>query len=257
MTNEGPVALVTGGASGIGESVASRWVRDGGRVAVLDINEESVNTAVQSLGEDVAFGVVGDVRSASSVASAVERAVGHYQGQLDAVVNSAGIAKPVSAAYDSDEEWSRLVDIHLNGTMRVCRSAYPYLKKNEGSIVNISSVAASNGLPGRSNYCAAKSGVEGLTRGLAVEWSPEVRVNTVAPGYVQTSMIDRLVEEGSLDTRPVVARTPKGRFAAPDELASAIVFLASATASYITGTVLKVDGGMSIEGNWYATGRAT
>lgn len=252
MTQTSPVALVTGGASGIGASVAKRWIGDGGQVAILDIDEERVAEAVRAMGEETAIGLVADVTDNAAVVAAINEVHDRFAGRLDALVNSAGVAEAVSAANSPDEEWVRLIDVHLNGTMRVCRAAHSHLKRNGGAIVNISSVVASNGLPGRSNYAAAKAGVEGLTRALAVEWSPQIRVNAVAPGYIQTPMLERRIKDGSLDMGPVVARTPIGRLGDPSELASAIVFLASKESSYITGTVLKADGGMSIEGNWYA-----
>lgn len=138
--------------------------------------------------------------------------------------------------------------------MRVNRAAHRYLENSDrAAVVNISSIAGSVGLPGRTNYSAAKAGIEGLTRGLAVEWSPDIRVNCVAPGYVSTPMIDRLVSDGKLDSAPVIARTPLNRFADPAEIASAIHFLISPQASFVTGQTLRVDGGLTIEGDWYAS----
>lgn len=250
--SEAPLALVTGGASGIGASVAARWVADGGRVGIIDVNEQAIDKIIAELGAGSAIGRVADVRSDAEVTEALNDIGQEFGGRLDAVVNSAGIAQPISAAEGADTDWVRMVDIHLNGTMRVCRASYRLLKQSERpAIVNISSVAGTNGLPGRTNYSAAKAGVEGLTRALAVEWSPSIRVNAVAPGYVQTAMIDRLVSDGKLDVGPVIARTPLARFAAADEIAAAITFLLSTQASFITGQTLRVDGGLTIEGNWY------
>lgn len=247
-----PVALVTGGASGIGAAVAEGWVAAGGLVAIVDLDETAVAKSVAGLGNENAVGQTADVTNADAVSSAV-RAVAATFGHIDAVVNCAGIARPIDAAQGSDEDWTRMVDVHLNGTMRVCRAAAEFLfASDRAAIVNISSVASSNGLPGRSNYCAAKAGVEGLTRALAVEWAPRIRVNVVAPGYVRTAMIDRLVTEQRLNPEPVTARTPLRRFAEPAEIAAVINFLASPAASYVTGATFRVDGGMSVEGDWYA-----
>jgi NAD(P)-dependent dehydrogenase (short-subunit alcohol dehydrogenase family) len=249
-----PALLVTGGAGGIGGSTADDWVAAGGRVAILDLDPEAVRAKVESFGPDIAIGVAADVRDDAAVQEAVATAAGAFDGCLDAVVNCAGVAQPITAAEGSDEDWVRMVDIHLNGHMRVNRAAYPFLRRSSrAAIVNISSIAGSVGLPGRTNYSAAKSGIEGLTRGLAVEWCPDIRVNCVAPGYVNTSMIERLVSEGKLDTRPVIARTPLNRFADPSEIASVISFLVSPAASFVTGQVLLVDGGLTIEGDWYAS----
>ncbi|MFE7423833.1 SDR family NAD(P)-dependent oxidoreductase [Rhodococcus sp. NPDC057529] len=247
--------LVTGGASGIGASVAARWLTSGGRVALLDISDDAVQSALERLGDDRVTGHVADVRDDTQVADVVGKVASEFGGSLDAVANCAGIAQPIVAAEGADEDWVRMVDIHLNGTMRVNRAAYPYLKASgRGAIVNISSIAGTLGLPGRTNYCAAKAGIEGLTRGLAVEWAPYVRVNAVAPGYVQTPMIDRLVADGKLNTQPIISRTPLSRFCDPDEIASVICFLASDLASFVTGQTIRADGGLTIDGNWYGAG---
>ena len=249
-----PALLVTGGAGGIGGSVADQWVAAGGRVAVLDVSRPALDAKVSLLGSEVAIGLVADVRDDAQVEKAVTEAGTAFDSCLDAVVNCAGIAQPIVAAEGADEDWVQMIDIHLNGHMRVNRAAYRFLRESSrAAIVNISSIAGSVGLPGRTNYSSAKSGIEGLTRGLAVEWCPDIRVNCVAPGYVNTPMIDRLVSEGKLDTRPVIARTPLDRFADPAEIAAAINFLLSPQASFITGQTLRVDGGLTIEGDWYAS----
>ncbi|WP_144762659.1 SDR family NAD(P)-dependent oxidoreductase [Curtobacterium sp. 9128] len=249
-----PLALVTGGASGIGLAFAQRWTREGGRIALLDLDQDAIDRTVDMLGgDDRAMGSAIDVRDDDAVRAAVAASASRNDGVLDAVVNCAGIARPARAADATDEEWTRLVDVHLNGTMRVNRAAHRYLQaSHQASIVNISSVAAVSGMPGRSSYCAAKAGVEGLTKALAVEWAPDhIRVNAVAPGYVNSQMIGGLIASGQLGLEPVIARTPMRRLAEPHELSSAIYFLSSSEASYITGHTLYVDGGMTIDGNWY------
>ncbi len=249
-----PALLVTGGAGGIGGSTADQWVAAGGRVAIMDLSPDAVAAKVDELGADVAVAAVADVRNDAAVEQAVRSAAERFGGRLDAVVNCAGIAQPIVAAEGADEDWVRMIDIHLNGHMRVNRAAHRYLLNSDrAAVVNISSIAGSVGLPGRTNYSAAKSGIEGLTRGLAVEWCPTIRVNCIAPGYVNTPMIDRLVRDGTLDTTPVIARTPLARFADPVEIAHAIMFLLSPQASFITGQTLRVDGGLTIEGDWYAS----
>lgn len=226
----------------------------GGRVAFVDINPQAVQQASERLGSDRAAGYVADVTDAEAVAKVVAQAATDFGGNIDAIVNCAGIAKPIVAAEGADADWTRMIDVHLNGAMRVCRAAFPYLKTSgRGSIVNISSVAGTFGLPGRTNYSAAKAGIEGLTRGLAVEWAPEVRVNAVAPGYVQTPMIDELVAAGKLDPAPILARTPMARFCDPDEIAAVVCFLASGLSSFVTGQTITVDGGLTVDGNWYGS----
>lgn len=249
-----PFALITGGASGIGFAFAKRWINAGGRVALLDLRADAVQAAVEALGGgDAATGRASDVTDDASVATAVQQIAAAHGGVIDAVVNCAGIARPGPAATATDREWTSLVDVHLNGTMRVNRAAYPALVASErASIVNISSIAATAGMPGRSSYCAAKAGIEGLTRALAVEWAADgVRVNSVAPGYVNSEMTEGLLAGGSLNIDRVIARTPMKRLAEPDEISAAIFFLSSPEASYVTGQTLYVDGGMSVDGDWY------
>jgi NAD(P)-dependent dehydrogenase (short-subunit alcohol dehydrogenase family) len=255
MTSDIPqqrVASVTGGASGIGLAFAQRWVKEGGRVVLMDMNAQALDAAVLQLGGfEAARGTVVDVTDAA-VVDAAFASIAETEGRLDAAVNCAGIARPAPSSEVSDADFVRLVDIHLNGTMRACRAAYPLLKASRGAIVNISSVAASSGMPARASYCASKAGIEGLTRTLAVEWAPEsIRVNAVGPGYTRTALTDTLIREGKLDVSPLVARTPMGRLAEPEEIAAAINFLVSPDASYITGQSLLVDGGMTVDGNWY------
>lgn len=252
-----PVLLVTGGAGGIGGSTVDHWVASGGYAAILDLDVDAVHAKVEQVGAGVGFGLAVDVRDEVQVREAVQAAAQAFGDRLDAVVNCAGIARPFDAAQGTDVDWVSMIDVHLNGHMRVSRAAYPYLRESpRAAVVNISSIAGSVGLPGRTNYSAAKAGIEGLTRGLAVEWSPRVRVNCVAPGFVESPMIQALVDHGELDVAPVLARTPLGRFAEPAEIATAINFLISPQASFITGQTIRVDGGLTIEGDWYASRHA-
>lgn len=247
----GAVAAVTGGASGIGLAFAARWIKDGGRVVLLDRAADDLARAVSLLGES-ARGILADVTVGADVDTAYV-SIAAEEGRLDAVVNSAGIARPSPSAEVSDADFAVMLDIHLTGTLRNCRAAYPLLQRCGGAIVNIASVAAHTGMPGRLSYTTAKAGVAGLTRTLAVEWAPDgIRTNAVGPGYVRTALTDELVARGKLDPAPIVARTPLGRFAEPEEIAEAIFFLASPAASYINGHVLMADGGMTVDGNWYS-----
>jgi len=247
----GTVAAVTGGASGIGLAFAARWIKAGGRVVLLDRAAGDLERVVAELG-DSARGIVADVTVSADV-DAAYASIAAEEGRLDAVVNSAGIARPAPSADVSDADFALMLDIHLTGTLRNCRAAYPLLRRSGGAIVNIASVAAHAGMPGRLSYTTAKAGIAGLTRTLAVEWAADgIRTNAVGPGYVRTALTDQLVEQGKLDPAPITARTPLGRFAEPEEIAEAIYFLASPAASYVNGHVLMADGGMTIDGNWYA-----
>ncbi|WPU11069.1 SDR family NAD(P)-dependent oxidoreductase [Pseudarthrobacter oxydans] len=247
-----PVAAITGGASGIGLESARRWIADGGRAVLLDLSRSALNKALAELGGG-ARGAVVDVTDNASVLAGFQ-GIRETEGRLDAVVNSAGIARPGPSSEVSDEDFTRMLDIHLTGAMRSCRAAYPLLKENgRGTIVNLASVAALTGMPGRASYTTAKAGIAGLTRTLAVEWAPlGIRVNAVGPGYVRTALTDALVTEGKLDDAPIKARTPLGRFAEPAEVAEVIHFLSTQASSYVNGHLLMVDGGMTVDGNWYS-----
>lgn len=246
-----PLAAITGGASGIGLSFARQWISDGGAVVLLDLSEPTLEHAVAELGPH-ARGIRVDVTQRGTVDAAFAN-IAAAEGRLDALVNSAGIARPTPSHEMSDDDFSLVLDIHVTGTMRSCRAAYPLLCQTPGAaIVNLASVAAHAGMPGRANYTAAKAGIAGLTRTLAVEWAEQdIRVNAVAPGYVRTPFTDNLIAEGKLRSEGIESRTPLGRFARPEEIADSIAFLASKRASYITGHVLMVDGGITIQGDWY------
>lgn len=147
-----------------------------------------------------------------------------------------------------------MVDVHQGGPMRCCRAAFSMLAASEqGAIVNISSVAGTMGMPERASYNTVKSGIEGFTRSLAVEWAAHgIRCNAVAPGYTNTPFVEKLADLKLLNRAPIVARTPMRRFAEPEEIAEAIFFLASSSASFITGQTLVADGGLTVSGDWYA-----
>lgn len=251
MTSRSRVAAITGGASGIGLAFSKRWIDSGGRVILLDSQVPMLKCAVEELG-DAARGVSVDVTDRNSVDSAFE-SIEKIEGRLDALVNCAGIADPEPSSEITDESFSRMLDIHLTGTMRCARAAYPLLLKSDSaSIVNLGSVAALAGMPQRASYTAAKAGIGGLTRTFAAEWAPNgIRVNAVGPGYVRTALTDGLVAEGKLNDTPIKARTPMGRFAEPEEIADVIYFLAGTSSTYVTGHMLMADGGMTIDGSWY------
>ncbi|MDR4533949.1 SDR family oxidoreductase [Glutamicibacter sp. PS] len=245
-----PVALITGGASGIGLAFARHWMESGGNVVLADLGEDALARTTQDLGPG-SRAVICDVTCRPAVDATVA-SVEQIEGRLDAVFNSAGIARPQPSAEITDDMFSLMLDIHVTGSMRVCRAAYPLLCRSGGSIVNVASVAASAGMPHRASYTAAKAAIGGLTRTLAVEWGASgVRVNAIAPGYVRTALTDALIAEGKLADDKIRARTSLGRFADPAEIASAAYFLATSASSFVNGQVLAVDGGLGIDGNWY------
>jgi NAD(P)-dependent dehydrogenase (short-subunit alcohol dehydrogenase family) len=242
-----PVALVTGAAGGIGLATAQALLAAGYRVVLADVDELRVSAQAARLSAGDTLAIAVDIAERESVDSMTAAALDHF-GRLDLLVNNAGVPVAAESAAVGDEEWLAGLDVNLSGAMRCSRAAYPALRKSRGAVVMMSSVSSVLGMPGRLGYGVAKSGLNGMTRVLAVEWAPHgIRVNAVAPGYVRTEGFRRRMEA----TRPEIAaelsaHVPLGRLGVPDEIASAVVFLGSSAASYITGQCLVVDGGLSI-----------
>jgi NAD(P)-dependent dehydrogenase (short-subunit alcohol dehydrogenase family) len=197
-----------------------------------------------------ALGVPCDVLDAASVDAMVGQVVDTLGG-IDVIVNCAGVVAPEPSAELSDRAWTDLTDVHVLGTLRCVRAAFPALRRSQSAaVVNLSSMNAGLGVSGRLSYCAAKGAVEAMTRVLAVEWAPYgIRVNAVAPGYVETAMLRGMLERGEHDEARLLARVPLGRLAHPDEIATVIAFLASHGASYLTGQTIVVDGGRVVNGD--------
>lgn len=245
---DGKRVLVTGGTSGIGETVARLLSDLGARVVIADLNREQLDPALQrTAAADV---TQGDVASEDDAERMVREAITALGG-LDLVFNSAGIGDDLVPVHDqSVERWQRVIDVNLKGTYLMCRAASrPMLRQRCGAIVNVSSIVGLGGFPRRSAYAAAKAGINHLTHTLACEWGPSgIRVNAIAPAYTRTPMVQALLERKAFDPTILERRTPLGRLALPEEMARAAVFLLSDWASYITGTVLPVDGGWSAFG---------
>lgn len=254
MLTPSSVMAITGGASGIGLATAKLWVHMGGSVVLLDVVEDALDSAVKYLGT-AARGVVADVTDDQSLNAAINSITVHEQ-RVDALVCSAGNSLPMPTATMSDDDFETVTNVHLSGTMRACRAAYPLLKDNPegGSIVALSSVAGKLGMPQRASYNAAKHGLIGLTKSLAVEWAKDrIRTNAVAPGYVWTALNQRLESQGLINVEEITNRVPMQRWGEPAEIAHAITFLSTPQASYINGHTLYVDGGMTVGGDWYRT----
>ena len=242
MSNEfdGLVAVVTGGASGIGAAAVARLLEGGASVAVLDLNIAGANAD--------AFSVVADVSDDDSVRAAIDEVVEQYGG-IDILVNNAGIGAQGTIESNDDAEWLRVFNINVVGIARLSRAALPHLRKSEhAAIVNTCSIAATAGLPQRALYSASKGAVLSLTRAMAADHLREgVRVNCVNPGTADTPWVGRLLdsaEDPAAERAALNARQPHGRLVAPEEIAEAIAYLASPRSGSTTGTSIAVDGGM-------------
>jgi len=238
----GRVALVTGASSGIGAAAARALAAAGAAVALLARRREPLEALAAELGEDTALPLVADVADSGQVGGAVAATLARF-GRLDAVVNCAGVSIPASLADTDDGIWNAQIDANLSGSFFVARAAAPHMGEG-GSIVNVGSELSHIGMEMFVAYCASKAGVIGLTRALAVELAPAIRVNAVCPGPVDTPMLTAELELFGAEAAlaETLARVPLGRLAQADEVAAAILYL-TADASYATGTALALDGG--------------
>jgi NAD(P)-dependent dehydrogenase (short-subunit alcohol dehydrogenase family) len=243
-----PVAVVTGAAKGLGLADAQRLAAGGYAVVVADLDGDAAGGAAARLGGG-AVGIAVDVADPAAVDELFAR-VDRDLGRLDVLVNNAGISYPEPTLEVTEERWQRMIDIHLGGTFRCSRGAYPLLARQGGAIVNVSSIAAILGAGKRASYSAAKGGIMALTRDLAIEWAPDgIRVNAVAPGVIETEILIDNIERGLLDPSAFDARIPLGRLGRPEEIADAVYFLAH-TATYVTGQIIVVDGGFTVSFAW-------
>lgn len=246
MNLTGRVALVTGGGRGIGRAVALRLAQDGAALAVSDVDEatgESVAAELRGLGHQASFYRV-NVGAADEVTQLVERVL-KEQGGLHILVNNAGITRDALLLRMTEEDWDRVLTINLKGAFLCTRAALrPMLRQRWGRIINIASVVGLVGNAGQANYAASKAGIIGLTKATAKEVaSRAVTANAIAPGFIDTTMTRALKEETKQE---VLKQIPLGSFGQPEDVASAVAFLASEEAGYITGHVLCVDGGLTM-----------
>ena len=241
----GQVAIVTGAARGLGRAIAETLARCGAKVACIDVNAELLGQTVAAIGAagGTAMAVACDVTSSERVAAAVDEVVKAWGG-LDILVNNAGITKDTLVMRMKDDQWDAVININLRGTFLFTRTASrPLLKSQRGRIINIASVSGITGNPGQANYSASKAGIIGLTRTVAKELAGRgVTVNAVAPGFIATEMTAALSDEVKEEVKKQV---PLGRMGDPQDVADAVLFLASPAAGFITGHVLTVDGGLT------------
>jgi len=235
---EGKSALVTGASRGIGRAIAAELARAGASVV---IGYRSGADEAQALAQEIgARAIQADVANAEDSARLVEEA-----GDVDILVNNAGLTRDGLLARMSDDDWRTVIETNLSSVFYTCRAVTrPMMKKRSGSIVNISSIVGVHGNWGQTNYGASKAGIIGFTKSLARELgSRGIRANVVAPGYVKTQLTDVLPEEA---TKAMLDNTPLGRLGDPEDVAGAVRFLCSDEASFITGEVLLVDGGLGM-----------
>lgn len=245
MSLNGKTALVTGASRGIGRAIALRLAEDGANVAVIYAG--SADKAEAVVNEITALGVNAkayrcNVEDSAAVNETV-KAVTNDLGKIDILVNNAGITRDGLMLRMKDEDFDAVLDTNLKGAFNMIRACYSgFIRKKSGRIINISSVSGIMGNAGQANYSASKAGVIGLTKSVARELASRgITCNAVAPGFIQTDMTENLG-----DNNPLLNSIPLGRMGKPEDIAAAVAFLASDSAAYITGEVLKVDGGLAI-----------
>jgi len=238
----GRTAVVTGGAQGLGLAIAQRFVAEGARVVLGDLNLEATDAAAASLGgSEVALAHQCDVTSAESVDGLVAAAIQKFGG-LDIMVNNAGITRDATMRKMTEDQFDQVIAVHLKGTWNGLRAAAAIMREQQsGAIVNMSSISGKVGMIGQTNYSAAKAGIVGMTKAASKELAHlGVRVNAIQPGLIRSAMTEAMPQR-IWDSK--VAEVPMGRAGEPDEVANVALFLASDLSSYMTGTVLEVTGG--------------
>ncbi|MDD5621860.1 MAG: 3-oxoacyl-[acyl-carrier-protein] reductase [Actinomycetota bacterium] len=242
------VAIVTGGARGIGKKICETFLKEGASVYIFDINPEEGTGAVNELNSAYKNGRVFffevDITNEKNVEQAIKKVI-EAESKIDILVNNAGITRDNLILRMSLEDWQKVIDINLTGAFICSRHTVRFMIKNRsGKIINISSIVGVHGNAGQSNYSSSKAGIIGLTKTLARELaSRNILVNAIAPGYIETEMTEKL---GDSIKQKLIEQIPTGRLGSVDDVAKTALFLAGDDSNYITGTVINLDGGMGI-----------
>jgi len=243
MELNGKIAIVTGAGQGIGKGIAFALAKEGAHVVASDINEENCAKVADEIGNDKAIAIKCDVSKKDEVDSLIAQTIEKF-GKLDILVNNAGVFPFKPFLELTEEDWNKVLDVNLK-SMFLCSQAAAKAMKDGGKIVDISSIAAFVGFEGLAHYCASKSGVNGFVRALALELAKQkINVNAIAPGAINTPGAN--VSSSEEVKKQTIAAIPWGRMGEPEDIANAVVFLASDKADYITGQILIVDGGYTL-----------
>ena len=237
------ICVVTGGARGIGRAIVDRFAEEGAKmVFAIDVNDSAF--ADLEAGRSNVRGVVANVTDSAQIQAFVDKTAAEF-GRIDVLVNNAGITRDALIQKMSDDDWAAVINVNLTGVFKMTRAVAPQMMAGgSGAIVSIASVVGLDGNIGQSNYAATKGGVVAMTKGWAKEFArkgAKIRVNSVSPGYCRTPMIESVPEKV---LEPIIAKTPLGRLAMPIDIANAVLFLCSDESVFITGQVLRVDGGL-------------
>jgi NAD(P)-dependent dehydrogenase (short-subunit alcohol dehydrogenase family) len=244
---DGKISLITGGGTGLGLAMAKCMADAGAKVVIVGRRENELRNAVESIGESAKF-IVHDVTNVAAAADLARRAGDIVGGPINILVNNAGIHLKKWAVDTTDAEFAAVLSTHLTGAFALTRAVAPaMIEKKDGSILFITSMAAVFGIPQVAAYSAAKSACAGLVRALATEFSPHgVRVNAIAPGWIDSAMLRGAFAGDPARAQRVLSRTPLQRLGDPTDIGHAAVYLCSPAASFVTGVMLPVDGGVSI-----------